>query len=91
MGKHNLLLQTNDSTTRNTLEHSFESRLATCKAQGWNEANTHKNKHKTRQQNPSNEEGLQKGAWTGEGKRSVSIKYNRVSKAQFVFIYGITR
>lgn len=51
VGKHNLLLRTNDSTTRNTLEHSFESHLSTCKAQGWNEANTHKNKHK----NPTTE------------------------------------
>lgn len=31
--------------TKNTLKHSFESYPYTCKAQGWNEANTHKNKH----------------------------------------------
>lgn len=45
--KRDLLLQTKDPTTRNTLEHSFELHLSTCKAQGWNEANTHKNEHKT--------------------------------------------
>lgn len=46
VGKCDLLLQTKDPTTRNTLEHSFESHLSTGKAQGWNDTNTHKNKHK---------------------------------------------
>lgn len=35
---------------------SFESHLSTCRAQGWNETNTHKNKHNSQQQNPSNED-----------------------------------